>query len=301
MLVTLNDVLPAAREGHYAVPAFDTREDLMVRAVLETAEQQRSPVIVMLLEPELSGNGMPYAAGLVKAVADYHSVPVVLHLDHSTNVDLVRACIEFGFSSVMFDGSRLGFDENAAITKSVVEMAHPRGVTVEAELGFVGGRTLDDKGSTESVLTEPDDVVRFAEATGCDALAVSIGTAHGVYRSQPTLNIDRLREINAISPVPLVLHGGSGTPDDQVQNAIRHGISKLNVYADLRVAMYEGLNATAGSFERTDPLPNEMLQPMRDRLGATIAQKMRMCYAAGRAPGKPPTPPYQSEGGSYTG
>ena len=288
MLVTLNEVLPAAREGRYAVPAFDVCEDVMVRAILSTAEQERSPVILMCLDPELRGDGMAYLPGLIRAVADHHSVPVVLHLDHATDLDLVRAFIDGGFSSVMFDGSRLAFDENVARTRQAVEWARPRGITVEAELGFVGGRTLDDKQSAASVLTEPADVTKFVARTGVDALAVSIGTAHGVYRREPELNIKRLKEINAVSPVPLVLHGGSGTPVDQVQDAIRNGISKVNLYADLRCAMHEGLKEAASMFDRPDPLPNELLGPIRRALSEVVARKMRMVYSIGRVPGPPP-------------
>jgi len=301
MLATLNDVLPPARKGRYAVPAFDVREDVMVRAILATAERERSPVVLMCLEPELRGDGMAYLPGLIRAVADYHSVPVVLHLDHATDLDLVRACIEANFSSVMFDGSRLPFDENVARTRQAVEWARPRGITVEAELGFVGGRTLDDKQSAASVLTEPGDVTRFVERTGVDALAVSIGTAHGVYRSAPVLNIERLGEINAVSPVPLVLHGGSGTPVEQVQNAVRNGISKVNLYADLRCAMYRGLKEAASKFDRPDPLPNELFQPIRDALCELVARKMRMVFSSGRAPGPPPAPRLTEDDGTDGG
>jgi len=299
MLVTLNEVLPGAREGRYAVPAFDTREDVIVRAILETAEAERSPVIMMTLEYDVQGNGLVYLPGLIRAVADHHDIPVVLHLDHCWHEELVYACIDRGYSSVMFDGSKLSFDENARITGRIVKRAHPKGITVEAELGFVGGATLDGKERAESVLTDPRDVRKFVELTEVDALAVSIGTAHGVYKSEPKLNIERLKEINEISPVPLVLHGGSGTPDDQVRDAIRNGISKLNLYADVRIAMGRGFQEAAGKIDRPDPLPDVLFQPIKDAISQVVRQKIHLTGSNGRAPGGGPadeTPPTRAAG-----
>ncbi|MGA2066090.1 MAG: class II fructose-bisphosphate aldolase [Thermoguttaceae bacterium] len=283
MLTTLREVLTRARAGHYAVPAFDCMEDVMVRAILETADSRRSPVVMMVLAPDLAGNGMAYVPGLVRAVADYHPVPVVLHLDHADNLDLVRAAVERGFTSVMIDGSALEFAENVRLTRAAVELAAARGVSVEAELGHVGGSDLECTVHRESVLTEPDEVARFVRETGVDALAVSIGTSHGVYRSLPHLNIERLRDLDEASPVPLVLHGGSGTPDDQIRNAVRHGISKLNIYADLRIAMGKGLQAAAGAVRRSDPLPQEVFGPIKREIAAVVSEKIDLLGSAGRA------------------
>jgi len=210
-------------------------------------------------------------------------VPVVLHLDHADNLDLVRAAVERGFTSVMIDGSALEFAENVRLTRAAVELAAARGVSVEAELGHVGGSDLECTVHRESVLTEPDEVARFVRETGVDALAVSIGTSHGVYRSLPNLNIERLRDLDAASPVPLVLHGGSGTPDDQIRNAVRHGISKLNIYADLRIAMGKGLQAAAGAVRRSDPLPQEVFGPIKREIAAVVSEKIDLLGSAERA------------------
>jgi fructose-bisphosphate aldolase class II len=258
-------------------------EDVFVRAILETAEACRAPVFMMCLEPDVRGNGWVYFSGLVRAVADHHNIPVVLHLDHTTDLQLVQKAVELGFTSVMVDGSSLPFDENVRLTKAAVEIAHPRGVSVEAELGHVGGSDLEATTHAENVLTEPDEVTRFVEKTGCDSLAVSIGTAHGVYKSAPTLNIERLKELNRASPVPLVMHGGSGTPYDQVQNAVRHGICKMNIYADCRIAMRRGLDQAAQSQRREDPLPYEVFGPIRDQIAAAAKEKIELLLAAGRA------------------
>jgi fructose-bisphosphate aldolase class II len=278
MLVTLKDVLDDARTHRYAVPAFDVSEDVMVRTVLEAAEANSAPVILMCLQMQLEGNGWTYLPGLIKAVADHHNIPVVLHLDHADTLDPVKKAIDSGFTSVMIDGSRLGFEQNVEITRTAVELAHPHGISVEGELGHVGGMDLDDKEHFESVLTEADEVRKFVELTQVDALAVSIGTGHGVYRAEPTLNIKRLRELNAASTVPLVLHGGSGTPDDQIQQAVKNGICKLNIFADQRVAMFEGLKRSALQ-ERIDPLPDQLFGPIKEALAALVTEKIELLYA----------------------
>jgi fructose-bisphosphate aldolase class II len=286
MLVTLKEVLNEARAKRYAVPAFDFTEDLMARTILETAVECRSPVIMMTLQRDLDsgeGNGWIYQSAVVKAAAARADIPVVLHLDHAGDVATVQKAVELGFSSVMIDGSKMPFEENVMLTRSVVDLAAPCGISVEAELGHVGGMDLEETSCAENVLTEPDQLARFVEQTSCDALAVSIGTAHGVYRSLPDLNIDRLRELNAVSTVPLVLHGGSGTPDDQIRTAVQEGICKLNIYADLRIAMYRGLKTTATAHDRIDPLPRDLFQPIRDELAAVVREKMELLGSAGNA------------------
>lgn len=282
MLVTAKEVLSDARANGYAVPAFDCVEDVMVRTMLETAEACRAPVFLMCLLPDLQGNGWAYLPGLIKAAAAHHKIPVVLHLDHAMELEAVRTAVECGFTSVMIDGSSLPFDENVKLTKAAVEIARPRGVSVEAELGHVGGADLEGCAAGENVLTEPDEVARFVELTGVDSLAVSIGTSHGVYQSLPTLHIHRLKELNRASPVPLVLHGGSGTPDDQVQEAVRNGICKMNIYADIRIAMGRGLATAAVTQHRQDPLPLEVFGPIKEEIADVVRAKIDLLLAANR-------------------
>jgi len=284
MLTTLKEVLADARKNGYAVPAFDCVEDVMVRTILETCQQMRSPVVLMcLVGLDLDGNGWKYIPGLVRAVADFHDVPIALNLDHATDLDTIRKGLDAGFTSVMIDGSALPFDENAEITKATVKMAHPKGISVEGELGFVGGQDLLATVDAESVLTEPDEVERFVEITGVDALAISIGTSHGTYRSLPNLNIERLKEINRVSSIPLVLHGGSGTPNDQIQDAVTNGICKLNIYSDCRVAMAKGLEKSAGPRARKDPPVQELLGPIKEELTKVVEEKIKLLGANGRA------------------
>ncbi len=285
MLTTLKQVLDHARANHYAVPAFDAVEDVMIRAILETAQELRAPVILMYLQVDLEsggGNGWAYQVGLAKAVADHHDIPVVLHLDHATELDLIRRAVDEGFSSVMIDGSSLPFEENVQLTKAAVDIAAPHGVSVEAELGHVGGMDLAATNRRESVLTEPDEVKRFVEQTGVDALAISVGTAHGVYDSLPNLNIERLKELNEVSAVPLVLHGWSGMPDDQIQESIRNGISKINIYADEREAMTRGVKRAAQTVVRPDSLPQEIFGPIKEELAAVVAEKTKLLFANNR-------------------
>jgi len=282
MLVTANEVLADARANHYAVPAFDCVEDVMVRAVLETAEANRAPVFIMGLGPDLEGNGWYYLPALVRSIAGHHQIPIVLHLDHATELASIKKAVDLGFTSVMIDGSALPFAQNVEITRGAVKIAHPHGVSVEAELGYVGGMDLEETRQAANVLTDPDEVSRFLDQTGVDSLAVSIGTSHGVYRSLPQLNIERLRELNAASSVPLVMHGGSGTPTDQVQEAIRNGICKLNIYADNRAAMRRGLEKAVQAMHRVDPLPYEVFGPIRSAVAAVVQEKIDLMFAANR-------------------
>jgi fructose-bisphosphate aldolase class II len=284
MLTNLKDVLADARRNGYAVPAFDCVEDIMVRTILETCQNIRSPVVLMcLVGQDLDGNGWRYIPGLVRAVADCHDIPIVLNLDHATDLEQIRKALDAGFTSVMIDGSALPFAQNAGITKVAVEMARPKGISVEGELGFVGGQDLLATVDAESVLTEPEEVERFVEITGVDALAISIGTSHGVYRSLPNLNIERLKEINQVSSIPLVLHGGSGTPNNQIREAVKNGICKLNIYSDCRVAMARGLERSAGPRARKDPPVQELLGPIKEELTKVVEEKIKLLGANGRA------------------
>ncbi len=283
MLVDLRDMLNKARQEKYAVPAFDCTEDILIRTILDTCEEKKSPVILMALEHDLQGKGMDYITAVIKGVAEKYTIPIALHLDHATNIELVKRAIDYGFTSVMYDGSMLPYEENIKKTKEVVELAKEKGVSVEAELGHVAGKELDGSSAGETQLTEPEDVVDFVEKTGVDCLAVSIGTAHGVYVATPDLKIERLKEINKVSPVPLVLHGGSGTPLDQVQKAIVNGITKVNLYADLRIAMFAGLKEAAKLEKRIDPLPDKAFKPIKDSLRKTIIDKIAMVMSENRA------------------
>ena len=279
-LRTLCDLLPEARKSHVAVPGFDCVSDVYVRTILDTAQEERSPVILMALGRDLAGRGINYIAGLVRTVAPCYDIPVALHLDHATDIQSICRAIDHGFSSVMFDGSAMPYERNVELSARVVELARPHGVSVEAELGIVAGSDLGGNRVGQTVLTRPEEVVAFVKATGVDALAVSIGTEHGVYAAAPKLDIERLKAIDAVSPVPLVMHGGSGTPEGQVREAIRHGITKFNVYADCRLALNAGFARSCELIRRRpDELPDGVFKPLADSLAAQVRAKIRLARA----------------------
>lgn len=288
MLVTMKEMLGHAKEHHYAIPAFDVSNYEMMRAVLDVCEEERSPALLMMLGVDLAGKGLPLLSSMVRAASEFYTVPVCLHLDHATNMEDIKAAVEAGFSSVMYDGSALPFAENAAMTKAVVDYAHANGVTVEAELGHVGNAMVGNENDSvenedpEDTLTLPSEVIKFVEMTDVDALAVAIGTAHGVYKKTPTLRIDRLDEITAVCDRPLVLHGGSGTPDDQMQTAIHHGITKINIYSDVVGAMNEGLRNKLNSIKNPSTWPAFVFEEARVKMKEAIRTKIRVFGSNGR-------------------
>jgi len=283
MLCTAKYVLNDAREKRYAVPGFNCVADVMIRGILDRAEQCRAPVFLMIYTGEIDERTWWYYPTIIRSVADRYTIPMVIHLDHATEIDVIRAALDNGFTSVMFDGSGLPFDENVAVTRQVVELAVPYGASVEAELGLVGGFDLTAKDNVANILTQPDEVETFVERTGVDLLAVSIGTAHGVYLQQPQLDIGLLKELDAASKVPLVLHGGSGTPDDQMRAAIENGICKFNVYTDTRIALWKRFKQIASETERDDPLPGDYIGRLQEALGDIVESKITLAGAAGRA------------------
>ncbi len=234
-LVGIVPLLQEARDRHYAVGAFNYCNFESAQAIVETASELRAPVILITGPWELPLLGARTLATIAESVAAQTDVPVCLHLDHGDSIEMARECIEAGFPSVMIDVSHLPFEENVRITRTVTEMAHSCGVTVEGELGAVG--MVDDstvEGHAEASLTEPDRAAEFVELTGVDALACAIGNAHGIYPQRPVLDFERLQAIQeAVGDTVLVLHGGSGTHPDQLHKAIEIGIAKVNVATEL--------------------------------------------------------------------
>ena len=288
MLVSMREILADAKKNHYAVPAFDISNYEMMKAVLEACEEERSPAILMGLGVDLVGKGMPLITSMVKQASNYFNIPVCFHLDHATDFELIKQAIDAGFSSVMYDGSVLDFDNNAKNTAEVVKYSHQHGISVEAELGHVGNASVGSISETGSdtdpgeTLTVPEEVAQFVEITDVDALAVAIGTSHGVYKKTPTLRIDRLDEIVAVCDRPLVLHGGSGTPDDQMQNAIHHGITKINIYSDVVGALNKGLKDKLNSIENPSTWPFIVFEDARTMMKDVAKDKIRKFGSAGR-------------------
>ena len=288
MLVSMKEMLEDAKRNHYALPAFDVSNYDMMKSVLEACEEERSPALLMALGVDLKGRDMNLLASMIRSASDYFHIPVCLHLDHATDLELIKRAIDAGFSSVMYDGSVLDFENNAKNTAEVTDYAHAHGITVEAELGHVGNASVGSISETGTdtdpgeSLTVPEEVVRFVEITNVDALAVAIGTAHGVYKKTPTLRIDRLDEITAVCDRPLVLHGGSGTPDDQMQTAIGHGITKINIYSDVVGAMNKGLKNKLNTMENPATWPYLVFADAREQMKDVVAAKLRTFGSAGR-------------------
>ena len=288
MLVSMKEMLEDARKNHYAIPAFDVSNYDMMKAVLETCEEERSPALMMGLGVDLQGRDMNLLASMIRSASEYFKIPICLHLDHATDFSLIQKAVEAGFSSVMYDGSVLDFENNAKNTAQVVEYAHAQGITVEAELGHVGNASVGSISETGSdtdpgeSLTLPEEVEKFVEITNVDALAVAIGTAHGVYKKTPALRIDRLDEITAVCDRPLVLHGGSGTPDDQMQNAIHHGITKINIYSDVVSAMNKGLKDKLNAMDNPATWPFLVFADARSMMKDVVRSKLRTFGSAGR-------------------
>jgi ketose-bisphosphate aldolase len=238
------ELLQDASRGGYAVPAFCIWSMDELAVTLRVATELRAPFIIMASRAEFMLMSPAMYADGARALMRHFTVPVALHLDHGESLAQVKACLDAGFTSVMLDYSARPFAENAAALRQVCAWAHPLGVTVEGELGHVGkADTVTAEGEGDSTLTLPEDAARYVEETGVDALAVSIGNAHGQYTRLPQFDFARLAAIRAAVRVPLVLHGGSGTPDADLKRAISLGMAKVNVATDLTVAMRQGLKA----------------------------------------------------------
>ena len=288
MLVTMKEMLADAKKNHYAIPAFDVSNYEMMKAVLETCEEEKSPALLMTLGVDTEGRNLQLLSSMINGASNYFKIPICLHMDHATDINFIKYGCDNGYSSVMYDGSVLSFDENAKNTAIVTEYAHKKGITVEAELGHVGNASVGSISETGTdtdpgeTLTVPEEVAKFVEITDVDALAVAIGTSHGVYQKTPELRIDRLDEITAVCDRPLVLHGGSGTPDDQMQNAIHHGITKINIYSDVLYALNQGLKGYLNTMSNPSTWPFLVYEDAMKMMKEVVREKLRTFGSAGR-------------------
>lgn len=229
----------ADREG-YAVGAFNVENMEMVMAVIKACEELNSPAILQTTPSTVKYAGLDMYHANVAAAAKAARVPIALHLDHGNSFELAMQALRVGYTSIMIDGSKLDFEENISLSKRVADACRPSGIPVEAELGKVGGKE-DDMSCDDPGYTDPDDAVRFVNETGVTSLAVAIGTAHGIYKGEPKLDVERLSAIRKVVSIPLVLHGASGVPDEAVRDCIRRGISKVNFATELRIAFSNGI------------------------------------------------------------
>jgi fructose-bisphosphate aldolase class II len=255
----------------------------IVQAIVEAAEKENSPVIMQASQGAIKYAGLDFLTGMVKIAAETRKVPVALHLDHGTDFDQLVKCIRSGFSSVMYDGSKLSLEENIAITRKVLEIATPINVSVEAEIGKIGGtEDLVHVSDEDAIYTDPEEAKYFVEQTGIKSLAIAIGTAHGQYKGEPKLDFERLVKIKELTKIPLVLHGSSGVPDEAVQKAIKLGICKVNIDTNIREAFVWKMREKIQ--ENPDEIdPRKILGPARDAAVEIIRQKIRVFGSSGKA------------------
>ena len=282
-LVPISELLQKAEQGRYAVGAFNCNNMEIVQAIIAAAEAEKAPVIMQASQGAIKYAGIDYITAMARIASDNASVPVALHIDHGTSFEQVMLCIRKGFSSVMIDGSKLPFEENIELTNKVVAVARAVGVSVEAELGKIGG-TEDDihVNARDAMFTNPDEAKEFVERTGVDALAVAIGTAHGQYKGKPELDFSRLEKIRSLVNIPIVLHGSSGVPDEDIKTAVELGVRKVNIDTNIREAFVQAcrdvLNSDAGQID-----PRKVLGPAREAATDIIREKIRLFGSSGQA------------------
>ncbi|KIL41954.1 tagatose-bisphosphate aldolase [Gordoniibacillus kamchatkensis] len=282
-LVSSTPLLQAARQNGYAVGAFNVHTLEMLQAVVESAEETDSPLILQSTVGTVKHLGADYLAAAAATAANRTRVPIALHLDHCTDFDTIVQCIRAGYTSVMIDASMHPFEENVAQTKRIVDIARAAGVNVEAELGKVGG-VEDDivVGEHEALLADPQDCVRFVELTGVPTLAPAVGTAHGIYKGDPNIDFERIRSIAAAVSVPLVLHGGSGIPEEQVKRCVALGMSKMNIATEIRIVFSNAIKEVfATNPDENDP--RKYMIPAKKAVKAAAIEKMRMLGCIGKA------------------
>ena len=279
--VTSEKMLLDAQKGGYAVGAFNVENMEMVMAVIAAAEELRAPLMLQTTPSTVKYAGLDLYLANVKTAAERASVPVCMHLDHGDSFELAMRALRVGYSSIMIDGSHSVFEENIAVTKAVADACRPSGIPVEAELGKVGGKE-DDLDGGNGGYTDPQEAKEFAERTGIGSLAVAIGTAHGVYKGEPKLDLDRLAEIRKVVSIPLVLHGASGLSAEAVAESIKRGICKVNFATELRIAYTEGVKEFLG--QNPDAFdPKKYGKTAMEHVKEIVKLRIRMCGCDGKA------------------
>lgn len=283
MLTTGKAILDVANEHSFAVPAFNISDWAMFKGIVEISEETNAPLIIGIHPDEVRHIGREMITGIIER-SHGASVPIAIHWDHGATYEQILQAIQFGFTSVMIDGSLKPFEENVAITRKVTDSAHALGVSVEGELGTIGGNdSYAEAGAAEIIYTDPDDAVTFVEQTGVDSLAVAIGTFHGLYPAhlKPELKLDLLKEIKSRVQIPLVLHGGSGNPDDEIRESARIGINKINISSDIKVAYHSKMREMLGNDPKMRE-PNAIQPACVEAMKAVAAHKIDLFGAAGK-------------------
>lgn len=283
MLVSTRQLLLDAQKGKYAVPAFNVHNLETIQTVVEAAAELRSPIIVAATPGTMKYAGPEFFIKLVEICSEKYDIPIAMHLDHHEKFEDIKQAIKLGTKSAMIDASHFDFEENIRRVKEVVEYAHRFDVTVEAELGILGGQEddliVDVK---DKKYTNPAQAKEYVERTGIDSLAVAIGTAHGLYKEEPKLDFERLAEIRAVVDIPLVLHGASGVPAEQVRKAIELGICKVNIATELKIPFADAVRQFLGkNTEESDP--RKYFGPAKEVMKKVAIEKILMCGSDGKA------------------
>ena len=278
-LVTLNELLERAEEQKIAIGAFSVGNMEMVLGAVKAAEKSNTPIIIQIAEVRLKTSPLEIIGPMMVAAAKNSPVDICVHLDHGLNYETVEKALEIGFSSVMLDGSLLSFEDNISLTKKVVEKAHQYGASVEAELGVVGGNEGGGKAHTIQC-TDPKAAKAFFEQTNVDALAVAIGNTHGHYKVTPELRLDILKDIHQTTPVPLVLHGGSGITPETFQECIRNGIRKINIAtasfdAVVNASRQTALNEGANYFTLSESIADAVCENIQNHIKIFNMQNLK--------------------------
>ncbi|MBR5157941.1 MAG: class II fructose-bisphosphate aldolase [Clostridia bacterium] len=279
-LVSIKNMLQKAQEEKYAVGTFNVENMEMIQAVIGAAEELKAPVILQTTPSTLKYANPELFFANVSVLASQTEIPIAIHLDHGDSFEIVTKAFRAGYTSVMIDGSKYSLDENVKLTKKVVDLCSPLKVSVEAELGSIGGK--EDSLAAENIYTRPEEAAFFVSETKIDALAVAIGTAHGVYKSKPKIDIDRLKEIHQLVDVPLVLHGTSGVPDEIVMQCIENGICKVNYATDLRVAFTKGVTSLLQEDNEVYD-PKKYITKAREEVKNYVTRIIKVCGCAGKA------------------
>ncbi len=279
---TLKQLLQEADAGGYAINAFNFTDVWDMLSIVEAAEEEKAPVILMAHPENFTQESMGICGAMALQAAKEASVPVILHLDHSNSVDVCKAAIDFGFPSVMIDASAHPLEENIRRVKEVVDYAHSAGVFVEAEMGRIKGGGIEGGYYGKDFLAQVSDCVALVESTGVDSLAVGIGTAHGFYTEKPELNFERLAEINESVSIPLVLHGGTGVPREDVQKGIKRGLNKINVGTCIAATYMNGMRDELIRFGE-NAFTIDIVGPVKERVKAVVKDWIGVCMSAGKA------------------
>ena len=285
MLVSGKEILEVANKFGFAVPAFNAGSGQLLEAVMQACEETESPVMIAIHPDELSFLTDSFV-DQVKYYANHSKVPVCIHLDHGASFEQVIHAIQLGFTSVMIDASHKSYEDNIAITKKVVEAAHAVGVSVEAELGTIGdtGNSIEG-GVTEVIYTDPEVAQDFIEKTNVDSLAIAIGTAHGIYpkNMKPKLRLDILQEIEKLVEIPLVLHGGSSNPDEEISQSIKLGINKINISSDIKIVFANKLKEILAASDSEIREPNVMFPECMKETKKVAIDKIKLFNSEGKA------------------